>query len=100
MDEDAVREYAEKAGSTIESAPQMQEATTKAAVLRDFLDLLDWEIPSDTQLEYSVKAFNRTYKVDYALILEGTPVAFLEAKGVDTPLTQKHRKQLQAYLKN
>jgi len=78
----------------------MQEATTKAAVLADFLELLNWEIPTDTQLEYSVKAFNRTYKVDYALILEGTPVAFLEAKGVDTPLTQKHRKQLQAYLKN
>ncbi len=95
-----MREYVEQAQSTIESAPQMQEATTKAAVLADFLDLLNWEIPADTQLEYSVKAFNRTYKVDYALILEGTPVAFLEAKGVDTPLTQKHRKQLQAYLKN
>lgn len=100
MDEDAVKEYVEHAQSTIESAPQMQEATTKAAVLRDFLDLLNWEIPADTQLEYSVKAFNRTYKVDYALVLEGTPVAFLEAKGVDTPLTQKHRKQLRAYLKN
>lgn len=100
LDEKRVREYVEQAQSTIESAPQMQEATTKAAVLRDFLDLLNWEIPTDTQLEYSVKAFNRTYKVDYALVLEGTPVAFLEAKGVDTPLTQKHRKQLQAYLKN
>ncbi len=100
MDEDAVSKYVEHAQSTIESAPQMQEATTKAAVLRDFLDLLNWEIPADTQLEYSVKAFNRTYKVDYALVLEGTPVAFLEAKGVDTPLTQKHRKQLRAYLKN
>ena len=40
MDEEAVREYLEQAQSTIESAPQMQEATTKAAVLRDFLDLL------------------------------------------------------------
>jgi len=100
MNEQAVKEYIEQAQSTIESAPQMQEATTKAAVLRNFLDLLNWEIPADTQLEYSVKAFNRTYKVDYALVLEGTPVAFLEAKGVDTPLTQKHRKQLRAYLKN
>jgi len=100
MDEKAVKQYVEQAQSTIESAPQMQEATTKAAVLRDFLDLLNWAIPTDTQLEYSVKAFNRTYKVDYALILEGTPIAFLEAKGVDTPLTQKHRKQLRAYLKN
>lgn len=78
----------------------MDEANTKAAVLRDFLDLLGWEIPTNTQLEYSVKAFGKTYKVDYALVLEGAPVAFIEAKGVDTPLTDKHREQLAAYLKN
>jgi hypothetical protein len=78
----------------------MDEANTKAAVLRDFLDLLNWNIPENTQLEYSVEAFGETYKADYALILEGTPVAFLEAKGVDTSLTEKHRKQLKAYLKN
>lgn len=78
----------------------MDEANTKAAVLREFLDLLDWDIPANTQLEYPVKAFGKTYKVDYALILEGTPVAFLEAKGVDTSLTEKHREQLKAYLKN
>jgi hypothetical protein len=78
----------------------MDEANTKAAVLRDFLDLLSWTIPENTRLEYPVKAFGKTYKADYALVLEGTPVAFLEAKGVDTSLTEKHRKQLQAYLKN
>lgn len=78
----------------------MDEANTKAAVLRDFLDLLGWDIPVNTQLEYSVKAFGKTYKVDYALVLEGAPVAFIEAKGVDTPLTDKHREQLAAYLKN
>lgn len=78
----------------------MDEANTKAAVLRDFLDLLGWDIPANTQLEYSVKAFGKTYKVDYALVLEGAPVAFIEAKGVDTPLTDKHREQLAAYLKN
>lgn len=100
MDKNAVEEYIECAQETIESAPQMKEATTKAAVLRDFLEILNWEIPTNTQLEYSVKAFNRTYKVDYALVLERTPVGFLEAKGVDTPLTEKHRKQLEAYLKN
>lgn len=100
MNEDAVSEYVDHAQATIEAAPQMDEANTKAAILRDFLDLLDWSIPNNTQLEYSVKAFGKTYKVDYALILEGTPVAFLEAKGVDTALTDKHREQLEAYLKN
>ncbi|MFD1572172.1 hypothetical protein [Halorubrum laminariae] len=53
MDEDAVRTYADHAQATIEAAPQMDEANTKAALLRDFLDLLDWTIPDNTQLEYS-----------------------------------------------
>ncbi len=100
MDEDAVNKYVDQAQATIEKYPQMDEANTKAAVLSDFLDLLDWTIPDNTQLEYSVKAFGKTYKVDYALILDGTPVAFLEAKGVDTTLSDKHRKKLEAYLKN
>lgn len=78
----------------------MDEANTKAAVLRDFLDLLDWKIPTNTQLEYSVKAFGQTYKVDYALVLEGTPLAFLEAKGVDTALTEDHDEQLSSYMMN
>jgi len=100
MEEDAVRAYVERAKSVIDESPQMDEANTKAALLRDFLDTLGWEIPANTQLEYSVEAFGKTYKVDYALVLEGTPVAFLEAKGVDTSLTEKHREQLAAYLKN
>lgn len=99
MDEKAVMRYVEHAQSTIQDSPQMGEATTKAAVLRDFLDLLGWEIPANTELEYSVKAFGRTFKVDYALVLEGVPVAFLEAKGVDTSLTDDHREQIQEYMK-
>jgi len=78
----------------------MDEANTKAAVLRDFLSLLDWQIPQNTQLEYSVEAFGQTYKVDYALILDGTPVAFLEAKGADTALTADHDEQLSSYMMN
>ena len=100
MDEDAVADYADAARSTIEAAPQMDEANTKAAILQDFLTLLDWEIPENTQLEYSVRAFGQTYKVDYALVLEGTPVAFLEAKGVDTPLNDDHEEQLSSYMSN
>ena len=60
MNEEAVRQYTNHAQATIESSPQMDEANTKAAVLREFLDLLGWDIPSNTQLEYSVKAFGKT----------------------------------------
>ncbi|ESS04865.1 MAG: hypothetical protein A07HR67_00213, partial [uncultured archaeon A07HR67] len=100
MDEDAVADYVDAARSTIEAAPQLDEANTKAAILQDFLTLLDWEIPENTRLEYSVRAFGRTYKVDYALVLEETPVAFLEAKGVDTPLNDDHEEQLSSYMSN
>jgi len=100
MNRDAVREYVEQSDAVLESSPQMDEANTKAAVLRDFLSLLDWQIPQNTQLEYSVEAFGQTYKVDYALILDGTPVAFLEAKGADTALTADHDEQLSSYMMN
>ncbi|MEZ3167815.1 type I restriction enzyme HsdR N-terminal domain-containing protein [Halorubrum ejinorense] len=100
MDDDAVAEYVDDTRSTIEAAPQMDEANTKAAILQNFLTLLGWEIPENTQLEYSVEAFGQTYKVDYALVLEGTPVAFLEAKGVDTPLNDDHEEQLSSYMSN
>src|SRR6056297_1734494 len=100
MDRDDVSEYVEQSESVLDASPQMDEANTKAAILRDFLTLLDWQIPENTQLEYSVEAFGQTYKVDYALILDGTPVAFLEAKGADTSLTGDHEDQLSSYMTN
>lgn len=100
MDTDSVRTYVEQSKAVFESSPQIDEANTKAAVLRDFLELLDWQIPENTQLEYSVEAFGNTYKVDYALILDGTPVAFIEAKGADTALTTDHEEQLSSYMMN
>lgn len=100
MDKEEVRGYVEQVQPIIADAPQMDEANTKAAVLRNFLDLLGWEIPTNTQLEYPVKVGTRSYKVDYALLLEGTPVAFFEAKGVDTTLGSDHREQLATYMKN
>lgn len=100
MDRDTVREYVEQSDAVLDSSPQMDEANTKAAVLRDFLSLLNWQIPQNTQLEYSVEAFGQTYKVDYALILDGTPVAFLEAKGADTALNTDHDEQLSSYMMN
>lgn len=100
MSSETVRGFVESARLDIDESPQMGEATTKAAILRDFIELLGWEIPANTELEYSVKAFGRTYKVDYALLIEGRPVAFLEAKGLDTSLTDDHREQLSEYLRS
>lgn len=46
----------------------------------------------------SCRSVRTVYKVDYALIIEETPVAFLEAKGVDTALTSEHDEQLASYM--
>ena len=100
MDRDAVIGYVDRAEAVLSASPQLDEANTKAAVLREFLEILGWQIPTNTQLEYSVEAFGQTYKVDYALILEGIPVAFLEAKGADTALTDRHDEQLSSYMTN
>jgi len=105
MNRATVKKYVEQSDDVLDSSPQMGEATTKAAILQSqkgisFLELLNWEIPENTQLEYSVEAFGNTYKVDYALILDGTPVAFLEAKGADTSLTADHEEQLSSYMMN
>jgi hypothetical protein len=60
MEEKPLQEYVDSAQSVIEDSPQMQEATTKASLLNDFVELLGWEIPKNTELEYSVKAFGKT----------------------------------------
>ncbi|ERG99487.1 MAG: hypothetical protein J07HQX50_00634 [Haloquadratum sp. J07HQX50] len=99
MDTALIREYVMSAQSDIQQSPQMGEATTKASILNDFIELLGWEIPANTELEYSVKAFASTYKVDYALVLDGRPVAFLEAKGLDTPLNSTFREKFEDYLR-
>ena len=99
MDTISIQDYVKSAQAIIEDAPQMQEATTKASILNEFIELLGWEIPANTELEYSVKAFGSTYKVDYALVLDGRPVAFLEAKGLDTPLNSEFREKFEDYLR-
>ena len=89
-----VNEYVEHAQELVEQFPQMDEATTKAAVMRDFLDLLEWQIPTNTQLDYSVDAIGESSTIDYALVLDGNPAAFIEVKGVDTSLTVDHEVRL------
>lgn len=100
MDTAAIKEYTESAKSVIDNSPQLDEANTKAAILQDFIEILGWEIPKNTELEFSVKALGKVHKVDYALKIGGQPVAFLEAKGLDNSLTDDHREKIGDYLRN
>lgn len=98
---DELKKYAERASSIIDEAPQMGEANTKEMLIRRFIEVLGWKfLPSEVKLEYPVRMASRRTKVDYALMLEGTPTVFVEAKGLDTELSESHREQITSYLHN
>lgn len=99
MDTDEIDDYVQYAKGILDEYPQMNEANTKARLIRDLLELLGWDFATDVQLEYSIPMASRTHKVDYALLLEDTPVAFVEAKGCDTSLNDSNRDQLRTYMK-
>lgn len=98
---DALKEYTERAKSIVEEAPQMGEANTKEMLIRRFIEALGWDfLPSEVELEYPVHMASSRKKVDYALELEGAPVVFVEAKGLDTRISNRHRKQITSYMHN
>lgn len=99
MESDAIEDYVQYAEQILDNYPQMDEANTKARLIRDLLELLGWNFATDVQLEYSIPMASRTHKVDYALLLEDAPVAFVEAKGCDTSLDDSNRDQLRTYMK-
>jgi hypothetical protein len=101
MDREEVRAYVERSEDIIDEAPQMGETNTKEMLVRRFIRVLGWEFhPSEVKLEYPVRMASTRTKVDYALMIEDTPVVFVEAKGLDTPLSDDHRKQITSYMHN
>jgi hypothetical protein len=99
MDSEAIEEYVEYAREILDANSQMDEANTKATLVRKLLELLGWRVGTDVDLEYPVQMATRTHKVDYALLLEDTPMVFVEAKGCDSSLSDDHREQLRSYMK-
>lgn len=94
-----IEKFVTGARRAIDADPQMNEAMTRKAILDQFCDLLEWSFPP-AQVEYPVEAFGRQFEVDYAYLHKDSERAFIEAKGIDTPLREKHAEQLKAYLKN
>lgn len=100
MDESDVAAYVERSVPLIESSPQMDEQNTKAKLVRPLIELLGWDVySSEVELEYSMQIGRGNTRADYALILEGTPVVFIEAKGCDSTLTDSDRSQLASYMR-
>lgn len=100
MDRSVLRDYIDRSSSLIESSPQMDEQNTRRKLVEPFLELLGWDIVSaEVELEYSVQMGSGTKKVDYALLLEETPVVFVEAKGCDSDISDSNRRQLKSYMR-
>ncbi|SEH63800.1 hypothetical protein SAMN05192561_11727 [Halopenitus malekzadehii] len=93
-------DFVSRTREVTERYPQMNEDNTKSKLLRDFLELLGWDIAFDAELEYPVTIGTTRNYVDYALSPDGsTPILFVEAKGYDTTITDSHRDQLHSYLR-
>lgn len=100
MKEDELADYVEQSQSLIDASPQMDEQNTRRKLIEPLLELLGWDMLSpEVELEYSVQMGVGTKKVDYAMMLEGTPVVFVEAKGVDSSISDSHRSQLKSYMR-
>jgi len=100
MESNELVEYVEQSQSLIDVSPQMDEQNTRRKLIEPLLELLGWDMLSpEVELEYSVQMGVGTKKVDYALMLEGTPVVFVEAKGIDSSITDSHRSQLKSYMR-
>lgn len=99
MGEESVRDYVERSQQLIESSPQMDEQNTRTRLIDPFIrDVLNWDLYStDIELEYSIQMGRTKKKVDYALMIDGTPKVFVEAKGCDTEIDDDG--QLGSYMK-
>ncbi|WP_414837399.1 type I restriction enzyme HsdR N-terminal domain-containing protein [Candidatus Nanosalina sp. VS9-1] len=99
MDIRKVREFQSAACEVLEDNQQMDEANTKAKLIRPFIEnVLDWPFSTDVELEYSVKSGSGTNKVDYALIARESPDIFVEAKPESRRLKEKYKEQLSSYM--
>lgn len=100
MDESAVRDYVDQAQSILETSPQMDEETTKLRLVLPFIELLGWDSRStEVEPEHTVRMATGTTKVDFALLIGGTPVVFIEAKPAHSDLDDESVDQLRSYMR-
>ena len=100
MAHDDVEDYLERSKSLINSAPQMGEENTKVKLIQPLIELLGWDVySSEVELEYPIQIGQGQARADYALLIDGTPVVFIEAKGCDTTLSDSDRSQLKSYIR-
>lgn len=98
MDTSALETFISNYNRIVESGPSLTEADTKHMIINPLLSALGWEfVPDRIQSEYPVRMGRGTTHVDYCLKLEGSPVAFIEAKALGTPIDEDVLEQAVSY---
>lgn len=93
-----ITKFVNCATEIIETYPHMDESNTKTKIIEPFLELLNWNIIYDFELEYSV---TETESVDYGLISNSDlPKLCIEAKRIQQNLNDDCINQLKYYMKN
>lgn len=100
MNREALDQYIDRSLALVDASPQMDEQNTRAKLIDPLVkDVLGWDLYStEVELEYPIQMGSSRTKVDYALLLEGSPAAFIEAKGFDTTISKSHEGQLRSYM--
>ncbi len=100
MDREALERYIDRSLDLVDASPQMDEQNTRAKLIDPLVkDVLGWDLYStEVELEYPVQMGSSKTKVDYALLLEGSPAVLIEAKGCDTTISESHENQLRSYM--
>lgn len=100
MKKKELERYIERSKKILEDSPQMDEANTKKKIIEPLIELLGWDLySSEVKLEYQVQSGSTSKNVDYALLLNDSPVVFLETKGSGRKIRDKDVKQLESYMK-
>lgn len=99
MNHSQVDKFVNRSKLVINQSPQMDEANTKAKIIQPLIDYLGWDINSSVELEYPLQIGSRSSKVDYALLIENTPLVFVEAKGADMEIKKRDKGQLRSYMR-
>ncbi len=85
----------------LRDSPAMDEANTRMRVITPLIQGLGWDIfGGDVQNEYEITYGSGRVRVDYALLIDGRPRIFVEAKSLNTVLSDDHASQVISYAKS
>lgn len=98
VEQGAVEKFLENYQRVVDSAQNLNEADTKRFLIDPLLNTLGWDfIPDQIEAEYAVDIGTGTKHVDYCLKIDGSPVAFLEAKAYGRGISRSELKQALSY---